>query len=91
MSNYSYPLNEDWSSQEIAIVVEFLAAVESAYETGIKVERIKDKYRAFKEIVNSISEEKQIDREFQTVSGYSIYRCMQKAKTLKESQTLKMP
>lgn len=88
--NYAYPLNPDWSSEEIATVIDLLVAVETAYESKITVKDLLDKYRAFKGIVDSISEEKQIDRAFQEVSGYSIYRTVQKAKTIKEGQTLSM-
>ena len=31
-------------------------------------------YRKFKNVVGTKSEEKQIDKEFQDVSGYSIYK-----------------
>ncbi len=88
--NYAYPLNPDWSSEEIATVIDLLVAVETAYESKITAKDLLDKYRAFKGIVDSISEEKQIDRAFQEVSGYSIYRTVQKAKTIKEGQTLSM-
>lgn len=89
--NYAYPINETWSSEEIAMVVDFLSAVEKAHESEISVDQFQMKYRTFKQIVNSKSEEKQIDRDFQEVSGYSIYQTVQKARNLTDKQNLKMP
>ncbi|MBG9981000.1 UPF0223 family protein [Facklamia sp. DSM 111018] len=92
MSNYTYPIDyEAWSTIEIAQVVDFFAAIETAYEQGISNATFKDKYRTFKGIVTSKSEEKQLDRDFMAISGYSIYRTVQKAQTLKDSQVLTMP
>ncbi|EAH1619242.1 hypothetical protein D4258_10845, partial [Listeria monocytogenes] len=31
---YSYPLNPDWTTEEMTIVVQFLEAIERAYEKG---------------------------------------------------------
>ena len=41
-------------------------------------------YRAFKKVVPSIGEEKRLGREFEEVSGYSLYRATQTAKQKKE-------
>ena len=38
-------------------------------------------YRKFKEIVPSIAEEKRLGKEFEEVSGYSLYRAVKAAKT----------
>lgn len=70
---YSYPINDDWTTDEIVTVVQFLAAVEQAYEGGVSYQIIRDAYQKYKQIVNSISEEKRIDREFTRLSGYAIY------------------
>lgn len=91
LKNYAYPLNEDWSSQEIATVVAFLAKVEAAYETQARVKDFKAAYRDFKQIVTSIAEEKQLDKQFGKVSGYSIYQCVKKMKELADDAVLKMP
>ena len=47
-------------------------------------------YRRFKEIVPSKAAEKKIDKEFQEVSGYSIYRTIQRAKEVAEKKIVKM-
>lgn len=82
MSEYAYPLDPDWSTEEMVKVIEFLAAVESAYEAGIDVMDFQAKYRVFKEVVTSISGEKQIDRAFQAVSNYSIYQTVKRMREL---------
>lgn len=43
-----------------------------------------ESYRAFKKIVPSIGEEKRLGREFEEVSGYSLYRATQAAKQKEE-------
>ena len=47
-------------------------------------------YRRFKEIVPSKAEEKKIDKEFEEVSGYSIYRAIQRAKRSRRTKACKM-
>lgn len=80
MQHYDYPLNPDWTTDEIVAVVELLASVEQAYEQGIDVQQFAQKYQRFKQIVTSIGEEKRIDRSFQQASGYSLYRTVQQMK-----------
>ncbi|EJN93976.1 UPF0223 family protein [Streptococcus ratti] len=78
--NYSYPLDLSWSTEEIASVLSFLNLVEKAYESKAEVSRLLEGYRKYKTVVVSKSQEKQIDREFERVSGYSVYRAVQAAK-----------
>ncbi|CAM4076472.1 MULTISPECIES: UPF0223 family protein [Listeria] len=88
---YSYPLNLDWSTEEIAIVINFYQAVEKAYETGIDASEIKAKYSDFKQVVRSIGEEKSLGREFEKASGYSAYRVMQLVKDATTSKIKMQP
>lgn len=81
--NYRYPLDMSWSTEELASVLSFLNDVEQAYEAKIAAEKILTSYQQFKKIVPSKAEEKRIGREFEVVSGYSLYRAVQAAK-LKE-------
>lgn len=81
MANYSYPIDEDWTHEEITIVINFLNLVEEANEKGIEKEAFLTGYQKFKTVVKSIGEEKRIGRDFEEVSGYSIYRTVQKAKS----------
>ena len=62
------------SSQLPAGSLSLYNAVEKAYEEGISKTDFLNAYRKFKNVVGTKSEEKQIDKEFQDVSGYSIYK-----------------
>ncbi|WP_185409561.1 UPF0223 family protein [Listeria grandensis] len=88
---YSYPINLDWSKDEMATVISFYQAVERAYETGIEASEIKAKYSAFKEVVRSIGEEKSLGNEFEKASGYSAYRVMQLVKNATTSKIKMQP
>lgn len=77
--NYSYPLDFSWSTEEISSVLSFLNQVELAYEKGADAGQVLTAYRAFKEVVPSKAREKQIDRDFEDVSGYSSYRVVKAA------------
>lgn len=87
MKNYSYPVDESWSTQELIEVIELLQAVEAAYESSVSIAEFKEKYRKFKSIVTSKSQEKQIDKEFQGLSSYSIYKVVQEMKHLSDNKT----
>lgn len=85
--DYQYPLNDNWSTDEIMIVIYLYNAVEQAYEVGIKKEQFIEAYRNFKKVVDSKSEEKQLDKAFKEVSSYSIYEVM---KASKENDWIKL-
>ena len=78
--NYSYPLDPSWSTAEIETVVAMFNVVEDAYEVGAAPAKVKSAYQAFKEVVPAKGEEKRLGREFEQVSGYSLYRVVQAAK-----------
>ncbi|MGT2756397.1 UPF0223 family protein [Streptococcus ovuberis] len=77
---YSYPLNLLWSTDEMTSVLSFLNQVEAAYEGGVEATKLLEAYRLFKTVVPSKGEERQIDRDFEAVSGYSTYRVVQLAR-----------
>ena len=77
---YSYPLDLSWSTEELASVLSFFNDVEAAYEEKIEARKLLDSYKAFKNVVPSKSEEKRLGREFETMSGYSLYRAVEAAK-----------
>ena len=79
--NYSYPLDLSWSTEELASVLSFFNNVEAAYEQKVQAEKLLKSYAAFKQVVPSKSQEKRIGREFENVSGYSLYRAVQEAKS----------
>ncbi|WP_282919606.1 UPF0223 family protein [Ignavigranum ruoffiae] len=90
MQTYQYPIDPDWTTGEIIKVVSFLNVVEKAYESQISCQEFDKHYQAFKEVVDSIAGEKQIDRQFNEVSGYSIYQLVKKRRSLDQATVLKM-
>lgn len=78
--DYNYPLDYTWSTDDILDVVALYNAVEQAYEKGISKEDFLNAYRRFKNVVGTKSEEKKIDREFEEISGYSIYKVFKASK-----------
>jgi uncharacterized protein YktA (UPF0223 family) len=78
---YSYPIDyELFTTEEILGIVEFLNLVESANDQKKVPENIVKAYKKYRSIINSPSIEKQIDRDFEKLSGYSIYKTMNKIK-----------
>ncbi|WP_025727979.1 UPF0223 family protein [Atopobacter phocae] len=82
--NYHYPIDLSWNHQEIKDVINFFTVVEDVYEQGVDYENVLMSYKTFKNVVPSKSEERQISRDFEEVSGYSIYRVVTSAKELKQ-------
>jgi uncharacterized protein YktA (UPF0223 family) len=80
MQEYQYPLDLDWSTSEMVKVVAMWDALEKSYEQGLENDLFLEKYHDFKEVVRSIGEEKRLGKEFEQVSGYSLYRAVQAAK-----------
>ncbi|MBU3830482.1 MAG: UPF0223 family protein [Candidatus Limosilactobacillus merdavium] len=78
--NYSYPIDSDWTTDEMSTVIGMFRVVEDAYEVGVERQEIVDQYKKFKKVVNSKSYEKQLSKRFADVSGYSLYKVMQATK-----------
>ncbi|MCZ0703972.1 uncharacterized protein YktA (UPF0223 family) [Natronobacillus azotifigens] len=83
---YSYPIDETWSTQETIKVVEFLALVEKVYQVSVPAQQILSSYQQFKQVVPSMSEEKTIGRDFEASTGFSIYRTVKLAKENKDKK-----
>ncbi len=85
------PISLDWSKEEVVDVIHFFQGVEEAYEkSGISRNDLMNRYRRFKEIVPSKSEEKQLCKQFEEEADVSCYRTIQKAKA-EESERIRMP
>ncbi|WP_290034183.1 UPF0223 family protein [Ligilactobacillus cholophilus] len=77
--NYSYPLMDEWSKDEIIKMVEFYAMVEKANTIGVNRECFLKMVEEFKKIEPSIAAQKQIDHRYKEVSGFSIYKTIKSA------------
>lgn len=77
--NYQYPLDMTWSIFEMETVIAFFNQIEKYYEApkSVSVDRFLSIYSSFKKVVPSKAQEKQIDHDFEVVSGYSIYQAVQ--------------
>ena len=87
---YQYPMESDWSTEEIIDAIAFFQAVEKAYEKGIQREDFMAAYRRFKKIVPGKAQERNLCNDFEEISGYSSYRTVQMAKKADESSKIKM-
>ncbi|MDZ5470633.1 UPF0223 family protein [Bacillus sp. 31A1R] len=87
---YQYPIDHEWSTDEIIDVINFFQQIEKAYEHGIERDQLMNAYRRFKEIVPSKSEEKKICGEFEEMSGYSTYRTIQLSKGRQAGDKIRM-
>lgn len=77
---YTYPIDfELFNQEEVVIIIEFLSLIEDINEKQ-KIDKglVLKKYNVYRKIVNSVSLEKKIDRDFLKVSGYSIYNTIKK-------------
>ncbi|MFK4911631.1 UPF0223 family protein [Lactococcus petauri] len=75
-ANYQYPLDLSWSTAEMTAVLSFFNQVENLYESKVDKEEFLEAYKTFKKIVPSKMQEKQLGREFEESSGYSLYRAV---------------
>jgi uncharacterized protein YktA (UPF0223 family) len=76
---FAYPMLDGWTTADIIAVSQFYSAVAAAYETGVDVRTLNNAYQAFKRVVPSKAEEKQLDKAFGAESGYSLYKTMNAA------------
>ncbi|GAB1376243.1 UPF0223 family protein [Lactococcus petauri] len=75
-ANYQYPLDLSWSTAEMTAVLSFFNQVENFYESKVDKEEFLEAHKTFKKIVPSKMQEKQLGREFEESSGYSLYRAV---------------
>ena len=80
MANYSYPIDMDWTHEEMTSVIKFLNMVELAYEKGVPAAKVMEAYKEYKQVVPSQAQEKTMGKQFERESGYSLYRVVKAAK-----------
>lgn len=88
--DYQYPIEYDWSTEEIIDVIAFFQHLEKAYDKGILKEELLASYRRFKEIVPGKAQERKICDEFEQVSGFSSYRTLMMLKEKNDGEIIKM-
>lgn len=86
---YSYPLDLDWSTDEIVDVTEFFVAVEQAFEgDGVRRGELAERYQAFKRVVPGKFEEKTLFKEFKSRSGLESYEVVKQLKEIEDDQAI---
>ncbi|WP_105986047.1 UPF0223 family protein [Staphylococcus chromogenes] len=85
---YPYPIDVDWSQEEMIQVIEFFNAIESYYESSVERDVVMKRYQAFKKVVPGKADEKNIFGEFKKTSGYDSYKVVQQAKNHPDQKTL---
>ncbi|BCA85978.1 UPF0223 protein [Enterococcus saigonensis] len=80
MREYQYPLDLSWSTEEMVIVMKMWETLETVYEKGVATEKFLEVYQQFKKVVPSIGEERRLGKEFEVLSGYSLYHALKIAK-----------
>lgn len=80
MREYQYPLDLDWTTEEMVVVMHQWDLLEQAYEKGVEVATFLKGYQDFKKVVPSLGQERRLGKEFQQLSGYSLYHTLQAAK-----------
>ena len=87
-TDYQYPLDTDWTTDEMVRVVDLWSALEQAYEAGIDPKLFLDRYQGFKSVVTTISEEKRLGNQFEKMTGYSLYRTVKQARSQEKGKLL---
>lgn len=87
-NEYSYPIDVDWTTDEVIDVVQFYEAVEMGFDKGIKKEILADKYRQFKNVVPSKAEEKTQFREFEKSSGFQPFQLIKQLKDTQDGEKI---
>lgn len=87
---FSYPLDEDWTTEEIVAVVEFFEAIETGYDEGIKAGKLKGHYKNFKQVVPTKSEEKTLFKAFKERSGFEPFTLTRQLKDSGDEDILKL-
>ncbi|PTF14491.1 UPF0223 family protein [Staphylococcus devriesei] len=87
---YQYPLDLDWTNEEMVDVIAFFNTIENYYEKSVKGSQVMTKYKRFKEIVPGKAEEKQLFKEFENTSSYNSYKVVQEVKKNPERETFSM-
>jgi uncharacterized protein YktA (UPF0223 family) len=87
---YQYPIDHNWSTEEIIDVIHFFENIEQAYEKGVDRDKLLALYNRFKEIVPSKAQEKTLCAQFEEVSRYSTYRTIKKAREANSGSIIRM-
>ncbi|RIP35663.1 UPF0223 family protein [Staphylococcus gallinarum] len=83
---YQYPIDLDWSNEEMMDVVAFFNSIEAFYEAKVEGQQLLNNYKKFKNVVPGKAEEKQIFKEFEKNSGYNSYQVVKTVQNTPEQK-----
>ncbi|OHR53971.1 hypothetical protein HMPREF2798_06930 [Staphylococcus sp. HMSC070A03] len=83
---YQYPIDVDWSQEEMIDVIHFFNRVEDYYERQVDRDDFMNAYRNFKKVVPGKADEKNILDDFEKGSGYNNYRAIKRIKNETETK-----
>ena len=86
--DYQYPIDVEWSQEEMVQVISFFNAIELYYESNVERDVLLTRYQAFKKVVPGKADEKNIFNTFKSESGYDSYQVMKIAKAYPEKKRL---
>ncbi|AIC94967.1 MULTISPECIES: UPF0223 family protein [Shouchella] len=73
------PIRYEWSQEEIVVVAEFFDLIAQTQEKGVDASVLKSAYRAFKHVVPSKAEEKQLFKDVDEQLNLSCYKVVKQA------------
>ncbi|MCP0886464.1 UPF0223 family protein [Ligilactobacillus sp. WILCCON 0076] len=73
-ADVSYPLLPEWTTEEIIKVSNFYAMVEKANTSSVLKQEFINQYKDYCKVVPAIMTRKQLDRQFEEATGFSIYK-----------------
>ncbi len=74
MSYFEYPIDYDmYNLEEVEIIISFLSYIEENHK-HYQFKEFESKYKLYRNTINSKAEEKRINKEFEELSGISIYQ-----------------
>ncbi|MFD1465857.1 UPF0223 family protein [Lapidilactobacillus mulanensis] len=78
--NYAYPIDPDWSKEQLLAAMKIFSDVEAAYENQLNVQAFLSDWREYQRAIPMKMDQKKIDREFEQTTSYSIYQVMKAAR-----------
>ena len=76
---YTYPIDYTlYNQDEIVELIEFFSLIEDANEGKSNKENLLKKHKRYINILNNKTTEKEIDKDFEKLSGFSIFRTIKK-------------
>ncbi|QLK85731.1 UPF0223 family protein [Staphylococcus sp. 17KM0847] len=85
---YQYPIDVEWTQEEMLTVIRFFNAIEAYYESSIQKAILMSNYREFKKVVPGKADEKNIFNTFKKSSGYDSYMVIKQAKDSPDDKVL---